>query len=54
MVPALRNAPQVKQHVPVTDFETLGHAMLGEFDYSWEMRLVCEEWRAEVLNGLRP
>ena len=40
--------PQVKQHVPVTNFETLGWAMLGEFDYAWEMKLVCQEWRAEV------
>jgi hypothetical protein len=40
--------PLVKQHVPVTNFETLGHAMLGMLDYAWEMKLVCKEWKESL------
>ena len=34
-----------RSHVPVTNFETLGWALLGMLDYSGEMRLVMKDWR---------
>jgi hypothetical protein len=37
------------QHRPVTNFETLGWAMLGMVDYGWEMRLVMKDWRDSVI-----
>lgn len=35
--------PESGQHFPVSDFRSLGWAMLGCVDYSAEMRLLCRE-----------
>jgi len=35
--------PEVSQHIPVTDFQTLGFAMLGCVDYAYEMKLMVRE-----------
>lgn len=35
--------PLIPQHRPVRDFKTLSWAMLGETDYSYEMKLLCQE-----------
>jgi hypothetical protein len=40
---AMGGSPGIRQHVPVKDFETLGWALLGMYDTSVEMRLVCLE-----------
>lgn len=45
---AMGGTPIMKQHVPVTNFETLGWAMLGMLDYAWEMKLVCKEWKESL------
>lgn len=37
--------PEIHQHRAVTDFDSLGWAMLGCVDYQGEMKIMCEEMK---------
>jgi hypothetical protein len=44
--------PEIAQHQPVTDFQSLGWAMLGCVDYAYEMKLMVKEVRQIVPSAV--